>query len=124
MSNTLSRDQFVAQWSASSLGDLRDACKQLGHTLKAKTKHDAVEEAWHLYAGKLAGDNAEPRPELVSPTEELPAGPVQLEGRSKCGRNFMRAGVCFTPSWQPVELTPEQLEAVRKEPMVQVRVKA
>lgn len=127
----LSKEEFVAQWASVSIQDLRAAVRAQGMTLSAKSKAEAVEEAWGLYSG---ANSAEAVPVLdspaVSPREAVgaPSGPLTYEARV-FGLNGIntrrRAGFLLDRQWQDLgSPSAEQLLALRADKaFVQLRVK-
>lgn len=126
MSSEITKEAFLAHWSAATVDQIRDALKESGHALKARKKDDALEEAWLVYRGK-AKPADEPKP--AAPAAPAPAGEAVWEARLAglgAPRQRQRAGFKFVGHgvWHELKgATPEQLEQLKADRFLQVRLK-
>ncbi len=118
MTEIVSKQTWLERFGKASLEELCKGALEYGHKLQAKSRADALDECYELYAGK-----AKP----IAPTADAPVvRPLGFEARaaghginSRC-----RAGYTLTRFWALLSPTPtaEQIETLRADPFVQVRI--
>jgi hypothetical protein len=106
----LTKEEFLAQWGAHSLEDLRAAAEQGGSKLDAKTKDAALQELYKLY---------------IASTKEGPG--VDYEGRCVGIGVFTRgrAGYRFSREWAPLTPSPTQSQValLKTDKHIQIRLR-
>lgn len=124
MAHIVSKEEWLKQWGNASLEHLRAGAKEFGHTLRAKTKADALDEAYELYAGRLKG-TIEPQVPPAASAPVAPSKPLEYEGRC-VGHGVTtrrRAGKQFTRLWTHVGiLTADEIAQCEADPFIRVRV--
>lgn len=133
-------EEFAAVFDDASLSQLREMVEaDDGPVLKAKTKPEALREAYSIYTAEAAAKDetpSDPPPPAKDPPSDPPATPtaedfgapaeaVVYEARSRTGRSFCKMGLVFGTSWQPIgAMSDDEIALLQKfKQFVQLRIR-